>query len=1134
MSGRFLSGWHPVKLVVLIAALLLCAHTLLADTAANRVLGQIDLLHNGVNIVTNVGVWTPNAVAVDRSIIPNRLYVADSGNHRVLGWRSLDELKNGAPADLVIGQADFLSWSSQCNNAAVTGSTLCFPSGVAVDGAGNLYVVDQGNNRVLEYDDPFTTGTQPELVFGQGGSFTSTACNKGAMISAATLCNPSGIAIDSAGNVYISDASNSRVLEFDLPLVTDTQADRVFGQNGRFNTGTCNNGGVSADSLCLPAAIALDKAGHLYLEDTGNFRALEYDTPLKNASANLVFGQGDSFTAANNPCASTPSPGALCSPGGIAVDSGGNLYIADRSFSRVQEYNHPVMTGITAPDAVFGQPGFSSSQCNNGGVTAGSVCLPSGLATDTDDDLYLTDFGNQRVLEYIKPLATNPPNTTAGLVLGQLTLLAQNGVNLAKPNSLYWPAAVALDFSVSPNHLYVADTNNSRVLGWRSVPSFANGAPADLVIGQSDFSSAGCNQNRVDAAGNSLAAADTLCTPGGVAVDAAGDLWVADSSNFRVLQYNAPFASGISAGQSASVVLGQHGSFTSRVNNDGGVSAASMSISGGLAIDASGGLYVADPQNNRVLKFNHPSAARTAADAVFGQGGNLAGSSCNFDGGCQRSGCASTADSLCGPSAVAVNASGNVYIADTANNRVLQFPPGASVNPIANVVVGQANFAGVNCATLCQPQGVAADGSGNLYAADTVSDQIKEYNAPLMNNPAANLVIGSMLCGQAQADTLCGILGIGFDSAGNLYAADSLDSRVLEFNRPAIPTPTPTTRLTPTPTPTARPTATPTPRPGFPFISALPPVIHSGAAFSIAGSGFTAGSKVNFFVATATGPINTGPFKPAGFSPSGLKVAVPANNPLGEGVVSVQVVNTDQHFRASNVVLALLQGNPALGIPSITGVNSNAISAESTAPSVAVATVQTVVVQGSTVTLNGSGFDAVNGVAVDLFCACTGGKAGPFFVNRSLKLTSSQVLFDLPSSGPDAPLTGPGSFVVSNKGADGSYSRKSNAVSVVIGQELRVTGVSQSARRLTVFGSGFSTLTIINLFNVRSGMTVNLGGVGPDGKPKIPFTLMNQSLLEFTLPATAVPGPAYVQALNPPFVSFTSSGNEPGGAITLH
>src|SRR5215472_3360591 len=127
MSKRYLSVSHAAAIFFVAAALLAClVRSPQADTGANRVLGQIDFVNNGINIVTNLGVWTPTAVAVDRSVTPNRLYVADAGNHRVLGWRSIDALKNGSPADLVIGQPDFLSWGSECNNAAVTGTTLCF------------------------------------------------------------------------------------------------------------------------------------------------------------------------------------------------------------------------------------------------------------------------------------------------------------------------------------------------------------------------------------------------------------------------------------------------------------------------------------------------------------------------------------------------------------------------------------------------------------------------------------------------------------------------------------------------------------------------------------------------------------------------------------------------------------------------------------------------------------------------------------------------------------------------------------------------------------------------------------------------------------------------------------------------
>ncbi len=836
-----------------IAWMLAAAAAARADVVANRVLGQFDFVHNGANVLTNSGLWNPQSVAVDSSIVPNRLYVADAGNHRVLGWRSITALTNGSPADVVIGQADFLSWVSQCNNAAVTGETLCVPAGIAVDRSGNLYVVDQGNNRVLEYNTPFTSDTVPDLVFGQDGSFTSSDCNKGGIITALTLCNPNDVAVDGKGNVYIADTGNSRILEYDSPLTTDRRADRVFGQAGRFTVGICNLGGVSATSLCRPAAVAVDAGGNLYVGDNGNFRALEYNTPVasNNITAGLVFGQGNSFFSNANSCVAGASAGALCTPGGLGTDSAGNLYISDSSFSRIQEYNNPAGTRDTTPDVVFGEPDFSTALCNETTLGPGRLCLPFGLALDAAGDLFAADFGNQRMLEYEQPLATHPPNTDASLVLGQ-TALDLNGVNGAKPGGLFRPAAVAVDLSASPNRLYVADTNNSRVLGWKSVPSFANGAPADLVIGQADLVSAGCDQNHSDAAGDPIAAADTLCSPGGVAVDAGGNLYVADSNNFRVLGYGAPFASGKSAGLTANLVLGQNGSFTTRVNNNGGVNARSMSAPAGVAIDKLGHLYVTDPFNNRVLEYNHPTAADTAADAVFGQGGSFAGSDCNFNSACGRVGCPAAPESLCGPSAVAVDGAGDAYIADSLNNRVLEY-----LSPLtkqsADVVIGQSNFKGVFCTTLCQPQGVAIDFAGNLFAADAVNAQIKEYRAPLRNGALPNLVIGTKQCDQAvaKAGTLCGVAGLGFDSGGNLYAADTFDNRVLEFNRPTIPTPTPIPTRTPTPT------ATPTPSP--PFISSIPAVILVGAGFKIAGSNFTQGSVVNFFVATAAGPINAGP-----------------------------------------------------------------------------------------------------------------------------------------------------------------------------------------------------------------------------------------------------------------------------------
>ncbi len=347
-------------------------------------------------------------------------------------------------------------------------------------------------------------------------------------------------------------------------------------------------------------------------------------------------------------------------------------------------------------------------------------------------------------------------------------------------------------------------------------------------------------------------------------------------------------------------------------------------------------------------------------------------------------------------------------------------------------------------------------------------------------------------------------------------------------------TPTETPAETPTETPEETPTPVPTPIAG-PIITKIPSVILTGSTFQIQGFGFTKGSVVNFFVATASGPLKTGPFTPIG-APTAtlLTVLVPPDNPLGSGFVAVVVINTDQGFVSSNAAYALLQGSPAAGIPSLTSINGVGLAATSSNPNFAVDNVETIVVQGKNVSLGGTGFDTVNGAAVDLFCACPGGKVGPFFLNPGNPgLKASSLVFFLPTTAAGGPPTGPGSFVISNGGVGRTFTKKSNAVSVPIGQKISVISVTQAGSTITVNGTGFSKLTVINLFNKQGLNVVNLGGLRPDGKSKIPLSLANSTKLTFIKPAGAVPGPAYIQALNPPFVTFTSSGNAAGGAFTL-
>jgi hypothetical protein len=274
------------------------------DTTADAVLGQPDFTHTTLNYGGPGAVGGPFGVAVDPA---GHLFVAD-GN-RVLGWHSTLALTDGAPADLVIGQTDL--FANFCNGNLTGGtsaSTLCTVRGVAADSGGNLYVVDAGNSRVLEYDSPFSrfsgsniVGISANRVFGQGGDFTNSSCNVG---TGDGLCAPTGVAVDTTGNVYIADQINNRVLEYNTPLTVtavpgsgDTIPDLTFGQ------------------LSLPYGVAIDPLGNVYISESQNSRVLEYNTPLTVTAVpasgdtvpDRVFGQNGNFNSFGCNKGSTPA-----------------------------------------------------------------------------------------------------------------------------------------------------------------------------------------------------------------------------------------------------------------------------------------------------------------------------------------------------------------------------------------------------------------------------------------------------------------------------------------------------------------------------------------------------------------------------------------------------------------------------------------------------------------------------------------------------------------------------------------------------------------------------------------------------------------------------------------------------------
>jgi sugar lactone lactonase YvrE len=796
--------------------------SLSGNTTANRVLGQEDFTHNGANIANAQGLNAPAAVAIDKSVTPNRIYVADSANNRVLGWSNAASFINGQPADLEIGQPDFLSVA--CLRKAGP-QTLCHPTGVAVDSAGNLYVADKGNNRVLEYNAPYehmvVAGVgynAANLIFGQS-NFTSTDCSTPP--SPTTLCAPSSVALDPKNNLYISDSRNNRVLEYNTPLSVsstagsgDTVADMVFGQTG-MGAGECNlgTGTISASSLCSPMGVALDGEGNLYIADTQNSRILEYGRPQEtgNSAADKVFGQTGfrSGVCDAQGTAARPGPNSLCSPHGIALDRAGNLYVADTGNRRVLEYNTPLTVSSTAgsgdktADLVFGQNNsFNTPLCNLTGTlpSAKSLCSPEGVDTDSAGNLFVADTSNGRVLEYYTPLTiTSKPgsgDTTADAVLGKVDFV-HGGANITTARGLYGPLSVAVDTTATPNHIYVADSLNNRVLGWRDASLLSNGAAADLVFGQPDFTSSAINRGgRVSAL--------SLNYPEGLKVDAAGNLWIADTNNSRILEFNTPYVKSSTAGSGDTVpdlVLGQSNDTTGGCN--GPITNVtqpppnnSFCQAVDVAVDAAGNVYGSDANNNRVLEWNQPlRRGNTTPHMVLGQPDFTSGR-CNTAG----KGSSPSATTLCTPEGVAVDTVGNLYLTDHLNNRLLEFNnPVSSGSTVPNMVFGQVNYTssspGAGPNELNGPRAGVIDSAGNLYISDTFNHRLLEINRALASgNKTANLVFGqngnfnSAACdldtGAPTASNLCRPSGESIDSSGNLYVADTANNRVLVFNHP--------------------------------------------------------------------------------------------------------------------------------------------------------------------------------------------------------------------------------------------------------------------------------------------------------------------------------------------------------------
>ena len=414
------------------------------------------------------------------TVSQGELFVADSMNHRVLVFDAQNAMTN-ASALTVLGQPTFGDGKANQGGALASASTLNVPASVhVVDGAARwLWIADSGNHRVLRYTLPTpTTGPlAADLVLGQA-DFMQRNSQPG-LATAASLSGPSSLHSDGT-RLAVSDTNHNRVLIWNsLPTVNMQPADVVLGQPDAVSVLPNNPLSPQPRRFNQVSGVATDGT-RLFVADTGNHRVLIWNQLPKQVASppDVVLGQRDFTSGGANQGISTPSGSSMDSPTGIAVDAG-RLAVADTGNNRVLIWSTIPTQNGTAAAICVGQLNCSS---HGGGTTSSRLQNPSGVSL-VGDRLYIADSGNHRV---VWTSSSSPTGSTAfaGL-LGQKSYTAKEGnsggLSAATMSSPRQVLATATQIAV-------ADTGNHRVLLWNTLPTLF-GAAADVVVGQDDFSS---------------------------------------------------------------------------------------------------------------------------------------------------------------------------------------------------------------------------------------------------------------------------------------------------------------------------------------------------------------------------------------------------------------------------------------------------------------------------------------------------------------------------------------------------------------------------------------------------------------------------------------------------------------------